>query len=137
MFYRRKVTMSYLAIAVLDGAGIHAFNHLPVVRYALDDEAKRLLTPAYSFNLAQNYRPKRDYRATLRAVAQPLRVLAGQDDELFYSDRFKDVFEAAGRGAGVELLPGIDHIGLSVDPRALRAVVQAVEQLYPSSAASR
>lgn len=116
----------YVAIALLDKAGIHAFNHLPVVRYGLNDEAKKLLTPAYSFNLAENYRPRRDYQANIRAVAQPLRVIAGQDDEVFHSERFQDVFDAAGKEVRVELLPGIGHIALSLDEKALRAAVDAV-----------
>jgi len=119
----------YIAIAVLDGFGIHAFDHLLVVRYALDDEAKKFLTSAYSFNLAQNYRPKRDYKATIRAVDRPLRVIAGQNDELFHSDRFEAVFRAEGKNVPVDLIPGVDHIGLSLDPRALRAAVEAVNQL--------
>lgn len=118
----------YVAIAVLDRLGIRAFGHLPVVRYALNDEAKKFLTPAYSFNLAQNFRPKADYNGTIRAVSRPVRVIAGRDDELFHTDRFQAVFKAAGKEVPVELLPGIDHIGLSVKPEALQAAVNAVSQ---------
>jgi pimeloyl-ACP methyl ester carboxylesterase len=125
----------YIAIAVLDGIGIHAFNHLPVVRYALDDEAKKFLTPAYSFNLAQNYRPERDYQATIRAVAQPLRIIAGQDDDVFHTDRLEAVFKAAGRDVPVELVPGVNHIGLTLDPKALHAAIEAVKQMDGSTQA--
>lgn len=95
----------------------------------MDDEARTFLTSAYSFNLAQNYRPKRDYKATIRAVDRPLRVIAGQYDELFHSDRFEAVFRAAGKNVPIELIPGVDHVGLSLDPRALHAAVKAVNQL--------
>jgi len=119
----------YIAIAVMSGLGIHAFDHLPVVRYAVDDAAMKFLTPVYSFTLTQNYRPERDYKATIRAVRRPLRVLAGQDDEVFYADRFEAVFRAEGKNIPVELIPGVNHIGVSLDPKALRAAVEAVSQL--------
>jgi alpha-beta hydrolase superfamily lysophospholipase len=119
----------YIAIAVLDRLGIHAFGHLPVVRYALNDEAKKFLTPSYSFNLAQNFRPRADYNGTIRAVSRPVRVIAGRDDELFHTDRFQAVFKAAGKDVPVELLPGINHIGLSVRPEALQAAVKGVGEL--------
>ena len=49
-----------------------------------------------------------------------MRVIVGQDDEVFYADRFAGVFEAAGKSVPVTLLPGIDHIALSLDPVAIR-----------------
>ena len=72
-----------IAISVLNGFGIRSFNDLPVTRFALSEEARDFLTPQYSFSLAQNFGPERDYRANIRAVRQPLRVLVGQNDEVF------------------------------------------------------
>ncbi|MGZ5002105.1 MAG: alpha/beta hydrolase, partial [Chthoniobacterales bacterium] len=86
-----------IAISVLNGFGVRAFNDLPVMRFALTEEAKGFLTPQYSFALAQNFRPEPDYQANIRAVSQPLRVLVGQDDEAFYPDKFASVFKAAGK----------------------------------------
>ena len=63
-----------IAISLLDSAGIRAFNDLPVTKFALAEEkAKAFLTPQYSFALAQNFRPERDYQANIREVRQPLR----------------------------------------------------------------
>jgi alpha-beta hydrolase superfamily lysophospholipase len=116
-----------IAISVLNGFGVRAFNGLPVTRFALTEEAKGFLTPQYSFALAQNFGPERDYQANIRAVSQPLRVLVGQDDEAFYADKFASVFKAAGKDVPVTLLPGIDHISLTLDPAAIRAAIAAVE----------
>src|SRR4029077_20848598 len=118
-----------IAISVLNGFGIPAFNDLPVMRFALTKEAKGFLTPQYSFSLAQNFRPERDYQANIRAVRQPLRVLAGQNDELFYADKFASVFKAAGKDVPVTLLPGIDHVSLTLDQAALQAAISAVESM--------
>lgn len=118
----------YIAITLLNGIGIQRFNHLPVMRFALDEAASKTLTPEYSYALAQNYRPKSDYQATIRSVHQPLSVVAGQDDELLHTERFSDVFNAAGKDVPVTLVPGINHIGLTLEPRGIQAVVNALDQ---------
>jgi len=118
-----------IAIAVLNGFGMHAFDDLPVVRFAVDERDKGFLTPQYSFALEQNFRPERDYQANIRAVRQPLRVLAGQNDEVFYADKFASVFKTAGKDVPVTLLPGIDHISLTLDQAALQAAISAVESM--------
>jgi non-heme chloroperoxidase len=108
---------------------MHAFDDLPVVRFAVDERDKGLLTPQYSFALAQNFRPERDYQANICAVRQPLRVLAGQNDEVSYADKFAGVFKTAGKDVPVTLLPGIDHISLTLDQAALQAAISAVESM--------
>ena len=118
-----------IAIAVLNGFGVHAFDDLPVVRFAVAERDKALLTPQYSFALAQNFRPERDYQANIRAVRQPLRVLVGQNDEVSYADRFAAVFKTAGKDVPVTVLPGIDHISLTLDPVAVQAAIAAVENM--------
>jgi alpha-beta hydrolase superfamily lysophospholipase len=118
-----------VTIMLLNRMGITAFNHLTVMRFAVDDEDKKFLTPTYSYNLARNYRPKPDYLATIRAADQPMRVIAGRGDEVFHTDHFKDVFQTAGRDVPVELIPGVDHIGLTLDRKAIEAEIKAVEEL--------
>lgn len=118
-----------VAIAALNRLGVSAFNELPVTRFALSPEAKALLTPSYSFALALNFGPLRDYRANIRAAMQPMALLAGRDDEAFHADRFAEVFEREARDVPVTLLPGIGHIPLTLDTRALQAAVAAVERM--------
>ena len=118
-----------IAISFLNGFGVHAFDDLPVIRYALTKENAKFLTPEYSFALAQNFRPERDYQANIRAVGQPFRVLVGQNDEVFFADKFASVFKGAGKDIGVTILPGIDHISLTLNPVAIQAAVAAVESM--------
>jgi non-heme chloroperoxidase len=118
-----------IAISVLNGFGVHLFNDLPVIRFALSEEAKRFLTPEYSFALAANFGPQRDYQANIRAVQQPCRVIVGQNDEAFYADKFAAVFKATGKDIPVTILPGIGHISLTLDPVAIQAVIAAVERM--------
>jgi len=118
-----------VAIAMLDALGIKALNDLPVTRFALNQEAKAFLTPQYSFALAQNFRPKRDYQASIRSARQPMEILAGRDDEAFHAERFAQVFEAAGKPIPVTLLPGVGHIALTLDATAVQAAVASVTRM--------
>src|SRR3954454_24645260 len=118
-----------VAIAMLNWVGMHAFDDLPVVRFAVDERDKGLLTPQYSFALAQNFRPERDYQANIRAIRQPFRVVVGQKDDVSYADRFAAVFKTAGKDVPVAVLPGIDHISLTLDPVAVQAAIAAVESM--------
>ena len=124
----------YVAIGVLHVLGLRAFDDLPVTRFALNDAARALLTPQYSFALAQNFRPRADWRASIRATGQPMRLLAGSDDEAFHAERFAGVFKAEGKDVPVTVLPGLGHIAMTLDPAAVRAAVAAVQDMDTSPA---
>jgi alpha-beta hydrolase superfamily lysophospholipase len=122
----------YLAIALLNSAGVHAFNGLTVIKFALDEKAKNLLTSQYSFALEENFRPQADYRANIRSVRKPMQLIAGQDDDVFQVDRFGEVFRSAGKDIPVTLLPGIGHIALTLEPSAIEMTVSAVRNMAES-----
>jgi len=65
----------------------------------------------------------------IRAIKQTLRVLVGQNDDVSYADRFAAVFKTAGKDVSVTVLPGIDHISLTLDPVAVQAAIAAVESM--------
>jgi alpha-beta hydrolase superfamily lysophospholipase len=116
-----------IVLVMLNAIGIRTFNHLPTIAYALSPEARDQLTPQYSFNLMQNFRPHDDYRADIRGARQPLHVLAGADDEVFYARDYAAAFEEAGKRVPVTLVPGVGHIGLTLDARAIAVIVGCVE----------
>jgi alpha-beta hydrolase superfamily lysophospholipase len=118
-----------IALSVLSRIGVHAFEGLPVIRFALTKENAKFLTSEYSFALALNFGAERDYQANIRAVRQPLRVLVGQNDEVSFADKFADVFKDAGKDIPVTILPGVDHISLTLNPVAVQAAVDAVEDM--------
>lgn len=118
-----------LMISLLNVAGVRAFNGLAVIRYAVSEEAKAISTPEEPDALEQNFRPDHDYRATIRAVERPLRLVAGQKDEVFYSDRFAEVFKLEGKDVPVTLVPGTGHISLTLEPDAIQAAVAAVRSM--------
>ncbi|MBA4255343.1 MAG: alpha/beta hydrolase [Polaromonas sp.] len=123
-----------VALTALNAVGIRAFNHLPVTRFALDDEASRVLTPTYDYNLAMNFRPRTDWAANVRAVSQPLQVVVGADDEVFQADQFDGVFASHGHPGVVRVVPGVGHMGLTLEASALEEVVASVASLPCPSA---
>ncbi|MBP1610653.1 MAG: alpha/beta hydrolase [Acidobacteria bacterium] len=118
-----------VAIALFNAIGIRTFNDLVVTKFALNEDAKAILTPEYSFALAQNFRPERDYRANIHAVNQPFRVVAGKDDEVFYAEHFSEVFRAEGKDVPITLIPGIGHIPLTLEHAAIQVAIAAVHSM--------
>jgi alpha-beta hydrolase superfamily lysophospholipase len=118
-----------VAIGVLNGFGVRAANQLPVLRFALDPDVQANLTPWYGFDLAVNYGPPRDLQAGIRAMGQPVRLIAGQEDDVFWADRFESVFRDAGKPIPVTLVPGTAHVTLTLAPAAVAAVVEQVRTL--------
>jgi non-heme chloroperoxidase len=121
-----------IAISILNAVGIKAFNDLPVTKFALSEEAKSFLTAEYSFALAANFRPERDYAANIKAARGPGAIVAGDADEVFYTEKFEATFRSLGSDWPVTLLPGVAHIPLTLEPQALAAAVAAVEGMPPA-----
>ena len=117
-----------VGLTILNRFGLTRLNSLPVQAFALGAEARQFLTPTYSHALAMNFRPHNDYRADIVAAERPLQVLVGEDDELFYAEQFSAVFQAAGKSVPVQTLSRVDHIGLTLKPAAIQAVIAAAEQ---------
>jgi pimeloyl-ACP methyl ester carboxylesterase len=114
-----------VGLSVLNAAGITRWNYLPVLKFALNEFSQKLLTPTYSYTLAANFRPHDDYLSDIRQVQQPLRIVAGLEDELFDANRFSQVFGQAAQTVPVTLVAGVNHIGLTLQPQAVAAVVKA------------
>lgn len=114
-----------VALSILNSLGITAFNHLPTLRFGLNEVAREQLTEQYDHSLATNFRPHNDYAQDIRRIQRPLRIVAGTDDELFDAALFTSVFKEAGHAVPVTLVPGVNHMGLTLDATALRAVVAA------------
>ncbi|MBA2674459.1 MAG: alpha/beta fold hydrolase [Ramlibacter sp.] len=122
------------AVSMLNALGVHALDDLTVVRFALNEQAQRFLTPSYSFAMAANFRPRADYVATMRAVKEPCAVLAGAADEAFDTPQLEAVVRSQRPDWPVALLPGIGHIPLTIDARAVDAAVRATDSLRAKGA---
>ena len=63
----------------------------------------------------------------LLAAQGELRVLVGSRDEVFVAERYADALAQAGRSLPVTLVDGVDHMGMTLDPRGIAAVVKAAQ----------
>ena len=117
-----------IALSMLTSARITALNHLPVIRFAVAEEmqARQNLTGEYSFALAMNFGPPRDYKSAIQSIRQPVTVLVGEKDELFYADQFQPLLASLGSRIPVAVVPGVDHVGLIREEKASQAVLAAV-----------
>lgn len=120
-----------IGLHLLNAAGMTAWNHLPVINFGLNEAARQLLTPSYSFALATSFGPHHDYLADIRGARGSVHVIAGKDDELFFADRYAEVFAHAGKPVPVTLVPGANHMGLTLDVAAVKAVAQATRNDTP------
>lgn len=125
--WAHPATGRIVGLTMLNTLGITAFNHLPVISFAMprqvvDGPYGNTATTRYSFRLNQSFAPRPDYRGDLARMVQPFLLLAGAKDEAFFADRYEEVISAATSSGRYVLLPGIDHIGVTLDPAAIDAV---------------
>ena len=118
-----------IAVSVLNSIGIRAFNDLPITRFALSESAQAVLTPAYSYPLALNFRPQLDLAANIEAVQRPCAIGAGAADEAFRTDQLERMVIAHEKNWPVRLLPQIGHIDLTLKPAAVGEIIGVVERL--------
>jgi non-heme chloroperoxidase len=118
-----------IGLTFLNRFGVRVFNDLPVITFALSEQAKSFLTSTYTFTLAANFGPLQDYEANIRAVHQPVKVVAGASDEVFATEALENIFRNQGQSWPVTLLPGIDHIQLTLNPAAVSAIVATIEAM--------
>ena len=124
-----------IALSILSRFGIHWFDGLPVVVFAiLPQELTANRTPSYSFRLWANFAPHRDWRADIANIRRPAMVLVGVNDELFRADQFDPVFHAARTDIPVEVIPGINHMEMTTSPAGRAAVIKAFNTLAAAKA---
>jgi non-heme chloroperoxidase len=115
-----------IGLTILNSVGITALNHLSTTNFALGEQAKAVLTPTYSFALATNFQPQRNYENNIKAALRPVTVVAGSADEAFMTDKLEGIFRKAGKQWPVVLVPNIGHIALTLDANAVSVLVKAV-----------
>lgn len=115
-----------VVLSLLNRVGIDWFNGVPIVAFATNPAVKSL-TGAYSFRLAVDFGPPpaRDYRAALGRSTKPAALLVGGADELFYPDEFAPTLQPGRPDLRVTVVPGVGHVGMTVEPAAVAAVVEA------------
>ena len=127
-----------IGLTILNQIGIAAFNHLPVISFAmaaqvLDGPYGDTATTRYSYRLNTSFAPRSDYERDLRAMTQPFLLIAGADDETFFADRYEAVISAQTRSGTYRVLPGIGHIGVTIQQPAIDAVAEWIASKSPDA----
>ncbi len=111
-----------IGLSMLNNVGIHWFDFLPAISFNMPKEAQNgTETLIYSHRLNTGYAP-RDYKKDLKAISQPLMVVAGTADQAYIAAEFEPVISQY-TPVVVELLPGVSHMGVVVGPE-IRIVIK-------------
>jgi non-heme chloroperoxidase len=114
-----------IGLQILGRVGIHAFDGLPVLAFAVAPGNPANLTDRYSFRLMRAFATS-DYVADLRAAKPALAVVVGARDELFDAAKFEPTVKAVRGDVPVTIVPDLGHIEMTTDARALPALAAAI-----------
>jgi len=124
-----------IALSLLNGMGISAFDGLAAVAYAVPDDARGKRARIYSHRLLANMSLPRDWRGALGAIRRPAAILIGAEDEMFLASAYSAAVKAANPAIDVTVIPATDHMGSTVQPEALGRVAETAVRLREAAPA--
>jgi pimeloyl-ACP methyl ester carboxylesterase len=117
-----------IGLSLLGSIGEKWFGHLPVLAFAVDAKTAQYQTVTYSYRLWSNFGPHYNYKADMEAAKQPLTVMVGKNDELFYPQRYLPVFASSQPHAEIIIVPDVGHITLTSNKAGWKAVAEQVSR---------
>jgi len=114
--WARPYTTRIIGLSMLNNVGIRFFNDLTVIEFNMPENARDgTETLSYSYRLNRSYAP-RNYKKDLSAITQPLLVVVGTADKVFFADKYDPVISQY-TDVQVELLQGLTHMGVVASPK--------------------
>ena len=110
-----------IGLSILSGLGFEGLGHLKVVALATRVEDAADVASSYTHRMLTSVNPV-DWRADLDALAAPPVIFVGEKDELHHAPTYR---EAAPK-ADIRIIADVDHMGLTLDQRAIAAIVAEV-----------
>lgn len=86
----------------------------------------------YSYRLQSNFQPHRDYASDLRRAirsGRSLAVLVGAKDKIMNAEQFAPLLARLVPSATLEVLPGVNHIGMTLQPAARDAIAASLRAM--------
>lgn len=114
-----------VGLTILDSMGIKLFQDLPVLAFAVPPGAAER-TATYSYRLQLGFRPREDWQGDVRALRRPATVIVGDGDSLFVAQAYGPALEPLSPQVKVRRLAAISHVGVVLEPTALRAILLEV-----------
>ena len=115
----------FLALTALRKLGIDCCSQLPVLAFAVPPGSALYLTPTYSDRLMRNF-ATRGYRLDLPAVAHPMTIFGGAEDEMMISAKYAETVQAIKPDIDVKIIDGVNHMGMVTSPKAVNAIAEDV-----------
>lgn len=116
----------WVGLSMLNSIGIDNFNNKPVLFFnrpkAYEDS---LQTKSYSYRMALNFAPE-NYEQDIAKLETHSLVLVGEEDESFYSNKFKDVFKPASAYTDIQIMENVNHLDIVKDKEVLNNIKQYI-----------
>ncbi|MGB7286028.1 MAG: alpha/beta fold hydrolase [Salaquimonas sp.] len=121
-----------IGLSMLNGAGIHALDHLPVIKFnmpksILESDLGPTATVEYSHALNTGIAPRFDFTGDLSRIKQSVLLIVGSEDEAFYADQYEPLMSQYLAEGQYKVLDGVNHIGLVFDEVAIKTIAQWME----------
>jgi non-heme chloroperoxidase len=121
-----------IGLTVANAFGVHAFDGLPVVAFAVPEHIASV-TKTYSWRLQRNFQPHASYQDDIRAVLRPMHVYVGALDQLFIPEKLRSEFQIQRPDIPVFIMASMGHTDMITSSPAIEAVVS---EFGPHSATS-
>ncbi len=125
-----------IGLKIADALGIHAFDGLPILAFALPkDIAPEQGVHTFSYRMVENFNatggaalltPKHTWRNDIGGASGRLNVIFGGQDLGIDPVKAREEIDAALPGTPVTIVADSDHVGLAERPDAIAAIVSAV-----------
>jgi non-heme chloroperoxidase len=115
-----------ITTASLGRFGIHWFDGLPVISYAVSPADARVMTASYSYRLAANFGAGLQHETYLRNIRRPAAIVVGDADEQVIADQYAPLLQRLGVNIPVTFVPNMKHTDMIATPAALQAVVRVI-----------
>lgn len=118
-----------VVLTILNSFSISAFDHMTVLAMAVPETDNNMRPRSYSHALLASANLPRKWEPAVAAIKAPTRILIGSDDELFRAETYPTELGRVNSAIPVTLLPGIGHMGIVYEPKALEAVGSTVAEM--------
>ena len=111
-------------LVALNAVGVSGLDALPILELnkpaALWDGTETL---AYSYRMNLSLHPRANWSKDLRALGAGSLVMIGDRDEAIDAQALKALFDQHVPGTAFRTLPGVDHLGIFMEPAAITEIV--------------
>jgi non-heme chloroperoxidase len=116
--------LRFYGLLILNLFQIKEFNALPIIEFNKPVEFRDgTETLSYSHRLNASFLPRYRYAADIKALDGKSLIMVGANDQAIDAEALRDIVAANAPNARFQVLPGVDHLGVFIDPVAIDAMI--------------